>query len=96
MHTDRNTRTLSIRSAVDALVGRHKCHGASVTGRIELAPGVGASLVQTLAHAGIAGGAVYDALIGLAAKQVRATLLTRDSRARATYIAIGVDHEVIG
>ena len=63
---------------------------------IELAPGVGASLVQTLAHANIAGGAVYDALIGLAAKQVRATLLTRDSRARATYIAIGVDHEVIG
>jgi toxin FitB len=52
-------------------------------------------LVRTLAEQGIGGGAVYDALIGLTAKQAGATLLTRDSRARATYLAIGVDHEVL-
>jgi toxin FitB len=62
---------------------------------VELAPETGASLVQTFADANIAGGAAYDALIGLTAKQADATLLTRDARARATYIAIGVKHEVI-
>ena len=30
------------------------------------------------------------------AKQVGATLLTRDSRARATYLAVGVEHEILG
>jgi predicted nucleic acid-binding protein len=52
-------------------------------------------LIRTLSHRGIGGGAVYDALIGLAAQQAGGTLLTRDSRARATYLAIGVAHEVL-
>ncbi len=52
-------------------------------------------LIRTLSHKGIGGGAVYDALIGLTAQQAGGTLLTRDSRARATYLAIGVDHEVL-
>jgi toxin FitB len=53
-------------------------------------------LVQTLSEKGIGGGAVYDALIGLTAKQAGATLLTRDSRVRATYLAVGVVHEMLG
>lgn len=52
-------------------------------------------LVRTLSQKGIGGGAVYDALIGLTAQQAGGTLLTRDSRARATYLAVGVDHEIV-
>jgi toxin FitB len=37
----------------------------------------------------ILGGAVYDALVGLAAVEHDATLATRDGRAAATYEAIG-------
>lgn len=40
---------------------------------------------------GIAGGAVYDALVGLAAVENDAMLATRDNRARATYEIVGVD-----
>jgi toxin FitB len=39
----------------------------------------------------IAGGAVYDALVGLAAVEHGATLATRDNRARATYELVGAD-----
>ena len=52
-------------------------------------------LVRTLSQKGIGGGAVYDTLIGLMAKQAGGTLLTRDSRARETYLAVGVEHEVL-
>lgn len=38
---------------------------------------------------GVAGGAVYDALVGLAAVEHGATLATRDGRAAATYEAVG-------
>jgi predicted nucleic acid-binding protein len=37
----------------------------------------------------IAGGAVYDALVALAAVEHDATLATRDNRARATYELVG-------
>jgi toxin FitB len=40
---------------------------------------------------GIAGGAVYDALVGLAAVENGATLAIRDNRARATYEIVGAD-----
>jgi len=45
---------------------------------------------DTLSRLGIAGGAVYDALVALAAKQHGASLATRDARARGTYDAVGV------
>jgi toxin FitB len=48
------------------------------------------TLPDTLARLGIAGGAVYDALVALAAKEHGATLATRDARARGTYEAVGV------
>jgi predicted nucleic acid-binding protein len=43
-----------------------------------------------LADLGIVGGAVYDGLVGLAARHHGAVLATRDARARATYDALGI------
>ena len=45
---------------------------------------------------GIVGGAIYDALVGEAARVARARLLTRDQRARRTYDLLGVDYEFVG
>jgi toxin FitB len=53
------------------------------------------SLPATLAAAGVVGGAVYDALVGLAAKAAGHRLATRDGRAIGTYAAIGVEIEII-
>jgi predicted nucleic acid-binding protein len=47
-------------------------------------------LPDVLSHLGIAGGAVYDALVALAAKEHQTALATRDARARGTYDAVGV------
>ena len=47
-------------------------------------------LVSLLSERNIAGGAVYDALVGLAAIEHGVDLGTRDARARATYEALGV------
>jgi toxin FitB len=47
-------------------------------------------LPDTLSNLGIAGGAVYDALVALAAKEHGAALATRDARARGTYESVGV------
>jgi toxin FitB len=47
-------------------------------------------LPDTLSRLGIPGGAVYDALVALAAKEHGAALATRDARARGTYDAVGV------
>jgi hypothetical protein len=44
-----------------------------------------------LASAGIAGGSVYDAVVGLTAHRAGLSLWTRDRRARPTYLALGVD-----
>lgn len=47
-------------------------------------------LLGELAALGIAGGAAYDALIGLTARIHDATLITLDSRAKETYDRLGV------
>ena len=47
-------------------------------------------LPDTLSRLGIAGGAVYDALVALAAKEHEVVLATRDARAQGTYDAVGV------
>jgi len=49
-----------------------------------------ADLPGVLARLQIAGGAVYDALVALAALEHGAELATRDARARGTYEAVGV------
>lgn len=47
------------------------------------------------ARTGIAGGATYDGLVALAAREHGAVLVTRDARARSTYEALGVGTEVL-
>jgi toxin FitB len=47
--------------------------------------------VQTLTAAGIAGGAVYDGLVALAAKAAGVPLLTCDQRALHTYAALQIE-----
>ena len=49
------------------------------------------ALPDTLSRLSIAGGAVYDALVALAAREHGAALATRDARARGTYDAVGVE-----
>ncbi|MGN7860418.1 PIN domain-containing protein [Microbacterium sp. 22303] len=60
-----------------------------------LSPGVARDAVTTLSQAGIAGGAIYDGLVGLAAKAAGVPLLSCDRRAIGTYAALGVDVRLI-
>lgn len=46
-------------------------------------------LPNVLSRLGISGGAVYDALVGLAAAENSVDLATRDARANATYEKVG-------
>lgn len=48
-----------------------------------------ARLPEVLSGLGVAGAAVYDALVGLAAVEHGASLATRDARAKATYEIVG-------
>ena len=50
---------------------------------------VAGRLPEVLSRLGIAGGAVYDALVALAALEHGASLATRDARAKATYDTVG-------
>lgn len=50
---------------------------------------------RILARLGIAGGATYDGLVGLAARMHSIALATRDARAKATYEAVGLRVSVI-
>lgn len=51
--------------------------------------------VALFAAAGIAGGAVYDALVALAAGEAAVPLLTCDRRAMSTYAAVGVHARLV-
>ena len=53
-------------------------------------------LSAEMARLGIAGGAVYDALVGATARAHGLPLLSRDRRARATYEKLGVDVRLLG
>lgn len=55
-----------------------------------LGPEVAGRLPEVLSGLGIAGGAVYDALVALAALEHGTDLATRDARAKATYETVGV------
>ncbi len=54
-----------------------------------------AALLARLPSLGLAGGAVYDALVGSAARHHGLVLMTRDRRASVTYRALEVEHELI-
>ncbi len=60
-----------------------------------LSEAVTATFGAELARLGIAGGSVYDALVGAAARHCGTPLLTRDARARTTYGTLGVILEPI-
>jgi predicted nucleic acid-binding protein len=60
-----------------------------------LSPGRAELLIDVLGRAGIAGGSVYDALVGATAVEHGITLATRDHRALVTYRALRVDLEIL-
>jgi predicted nucleic acid-binding protein len=70
----------------DAALLLHERFGPPLTLRADTS----AELIERLADCNIAGGAVYDALVGLAAIEHDVELGTRDGRARATYDVLGV------
>jgi len=55
-----------------------------------LEPDAALALRGELAERGIAGGAVFDALVAAVARQMDVPLVTCDRRAKATYEALGV------
>jgi len=63
---------------------------ARFTAPLVLSGGHARKVHATLSRIGIAGGAVYDGLVALAAKELGVPLATRDARARGTYDAVGV------
>lgn len=62
---------------------------------LPLDPVTAADLPSILAAKKIAGGAVYDAMVGLAITDTAFTLLTRDRRAAATYAALDVQFRFV-
>lgn len=52
-------------------------------------------IVDLCRSEGVAGGSVYDALVGLTAAEAGQTLVTRDGRALATYRKFGIDVEMM-
>lgn len=62
---------------------------------IALSPSATLQTVRVFAEAGIAGGSVYDGLVGLAAREAGIPLMTCDRRALATYTALKVDVRLI-
>lgn len=61
-----------------------------------LGPAAAAALLGRLDQAGIAGGSVYDALVGAAAVEHGVPLVTRDRRALGTYRALDVEVIMVG
>jgi hypothetical protein len=49
------------------------------------------AVIRRLADTNLGGGRMYDAIVGAAAAEAAARLLTADRRAVATYVLIGVD-----
>lgn len=53
------------------------------------------NLLREFAEAGLAGGALYDALVGAAARKHKLPLISCDRRAEPTYRVLGVNHELL-
>ena len=60
-----------------------------------LAPEHARALFARLRTVGLIGGAIYDALVGEAARTNQCRLLTRDLRARRTYDLLGVEYDFV-
>jgi len=63
---------------------------------LTLSPERSRTIADFLSENGVAGGAVYDALVALAAIEHDIELATRDGRARATYETLGVRVQLAG
>ena len=61
-----------------------------------LSPKASRTLFDVLVDSHIAGGSVYDALVGATAAEHGMVLATRDRRALDTYRALGVEVELLG
>lgn len=72
------------------------CPGGSATGTRFLSTERAESLLAGFAPSGIAGGSVYDALVGATAVEHGLPLATRDRRALDTYRNLGVEIEMLG
>jgi predicted nucleic acid-binding protein len=70
--------------------------GAEFPATVPLPSGSVSGLLAEFAAAGVAGGAVYDGLVATAAKEAGLLLVSCDSRAVATYRALGVEFELVG
>ena len=93
--------TYSVLTRMPGLLALDGPTAASLIGRVfPTVYGLGAEAAQEfvarLGAVGVLGGAVYDALVGEAARVNGCRLLTRDQRARRTYDLIGADHELVG
>ena len=53
------------------------------------------NLLREFAEAGLAGGALYDGLVGAAARKHKLPLVTCDRRAEPTYRWLGVNYELL-
>lgn len=52
-------------------------------------------LLREFAQAGLAGGALYDGLVGAAARHHKLPLITCDRRTEPTYRLLGVNYELL-
>ncbi|MDR2973423.1 MAG: type II toxin-antitoxin system VapC family toxin [Propionibacteriaceae bacterium] len=68
---------------------------ANFVDNVTLSTATAKDVHRELARYGIVGGAVYDGLVALAARDHRLTLVTRDARARSTYEAVGAHVELL-
>lgn len=79
------------RSPADAFVLLDRNFPATVF----LSDTASASVLRELAQLGVSGGAVYDALVGAAAREHRLSLMSRDVRAKSVYDALGVETQFV-
>lgn len=75
-------------------VGRLLAHNFPASGFLGEAEAV--ALGSELARLGVSGGAVYDAVVGAAARQHGRQLLSGDARARPVYEALGQGVQFVG
>lgn len=68
---------------------------ANFAASLQLGARAARSAHREFARRGIAGGATYDGLVALAAREHGTVLATRDARARSTYEALGVAVQVL-
>lgn len=75
--------------------GAQRIIEANFPATVHLQSDAATSAVAALANAGIAGGAVYDGLVALAAASTDSVLLSCDRRAAPTYAALAVRFELV-